>query len=192
MNDIKFMASMFVVLIVLYAIGYLFILIRNNRISKKRDIYQNLLQRARATRKQYIKSLEMLDNAQRRLDRQLEELHTEKLRLQRTRAGLRELAAEIRTLQSAEKIDNVEANVIAQKKTLFAEHWKVLNNFRNKYIIFQQTCRVTKNEHHKHTELVSRYSQDWEEEKSALMTLYNQLKEYTPLSDPRMSLGTSK
>lgn len=193
MNDIVIMAWLFVALVLLYAFGYVYTLICKNLVARKRDLYLQLLHHARATRKQYIKTLEILDNSKLKLDSQKEELRCEKARLRTTRAVLREMAAEIRMRQAAaSKKDKIETNVIAQKKHVFTEHWKILNNFRCRYNIYLQTFRAVEKEYEKHAKMAADFSRDWKSEKDSLLALYRELKEVINIADPRLSLSTSE
>lgn len=192
MNDIVIMAWLFVALVLLYAFGYVYTLIRKNLVARKRDLYLQLLHDARATRKQYIKTLEILENSKLKLDTHKEELRSEKARLRTTRTVLREMAKDIRIRQAAaSKKDKIEANVIAQKKHVFTEHWKILNNFRCRYNIYLQTFRAVEKEYQKHAKMAADFSRDWEAEKNKLLTMYRELKEVISIADPRISLSVS-
>ena len=191
MKDITIMAYMFFALVLLYVFGYFYKYVRKNQIEKKRDIYQQMLNHARTTRQHYVKSLGVMEDSKLRLEEQLEELRGEKARLQNTRAGLRDIMKEIRTRQMKDKPDKIDINIIQQKKVLFSQHWKVLNNFRCRFNIYLQTCRVIEKEHRKNMQLASNFCQEWEKEKGALMAMYRELKSLIPLADPRMMFSAS-
>ena len=105
---------------------------------------------------------------------------------------MREFAAEIRKRQSAEKIEKMDANIITQKKILFGEHWRVLNNFRCRHNIYLQTYRLVEKEFKRHADLAASASREWEQEKDSLLSLYKELKPLVNLPDPRMSFSTSR
>ncbi len=118
-------------------------------------------------------------------------MESEKNKLNSVRTAIRETLRDVRIRLAASNIDNVEANVIVQKKISIGENWKVLDNFRRQYNKELASYKLIENEERLHSSKTLASCEKWEAQKKVLLSLYDELKVVADVSDPRSILAAA-
>ena len=119
------------------------------------------------------------------------ELESQKCRLNRVRASIREMLGDVHARLKASSHDKVETNVINQKKIIIGENWKVLDNFRCQYNKKFASYKLIEREQLIHSKKTSECYDTWEKQKNTLMRLYDELKTVSRIENPKTALAAA-
>ena len=191
MNVYTIMFYLFMGLLAIFGVVRILAAARIARVQKKRIIFDRLLKEAKSTRMTYIRNIEASDDFRIKLEGMRSELESEKFRLKKVRASVREIVDDIRSRLAASNIDKVEANVIAQKKIAISEQWKVLENFRREFNKKFASYKLIEREQRIHSQKTTELYDKWETQKGALMRLYDEIRPVADIEDPRAILATA-
>jgi hypothetical protein len=154
--------------------------------------YEKFLQQAAQIRFAYLEALKNADESRIEIEALKNELSGDKRKLQIVRADLKKQVKEIRKLLSASDCpDKIESRAVAQKKAIFKALWRSLSSMKAS---FNTKRSILAPLHEKYLSMVSEEKQratKWQQSKSLISTLYNELNSQIEITNPRDVLGYS-
>ncbi len=161
---------------------------RREKLKKKLENYQRMLEQARQSRLSYIRTLEKAENVTPQIEAIESELASMKSKLKKFRLDFRSQLRELRRLSFSDPDFNSDLEMIEQKKVAFTSTWKAADSLKSPYNAKLEEVRTL----HKSFSILSNESREktelWHKDKRIVMKMYDELRSEVKISNPRKVL----
>ncbi|MBW7996156.1 MAG: hypothetical protein FVQ81_06210 [Candidatus Glassbacteria bacterium] len=178
----KIVILVLVIVIFLSIVAYR--LYQQRALLKKSQDYENLLRDARVTRYQYTQALQTTREILQEVERLEEKPKSLKAEIYNYHQEMRIQIEHLRKQRATSTNSELDKRTIAQMENDLAEKWAHTDARKKVCLEAENTCAEARQKLNAREEEELRITEKWTEQKNAVMTTYQQLKEEILVTDP--------